>query len=110
MWGIFLHLNSDIEQYILLVMISQLHHHESHKFLTDIGFVARPLLGDNQRIAYDYPGSVSIVLNIDNKVTTFDKLYNLIVEQSYSAGREQGKNDAIGSIMKNLTKMIFDLK
>lgn len=91
-------------------MTDKLIHEESHKFLTDIGFVARPLLHDTQRIAYDYPGAVSIMLYRATKITNFETLYKTIVEQSYTSGREQGKNDAIGSIMKNLTKIIFDLK
>lgn len=90
-------------------MTKQLLHDESHKFLTDIGFVARPLLEQQLRVAYDYPGAVSIILNRGNKITSFEKLYQVIVEQSYERGREQGKNDAVGAIMKNVTRTIFDL-
>jgi hypothetical protein len=91
-------------------MLSQLLHQESHKFLTDIGFVARPLIGQSIKIAYDYPGAVTLMLNRGNKITNFETLYKTIVSQSYENGREQGKNDAINSIMKNVTRTIFDIK
>lgn len=42
---------------------SQLLDDESHKFLTDLGFVARPLIGHSIKIAYDYPDVISITLN-----------------------------------------------
>lgn len=91
-------------------MTEKLLHEESHKFLTDIGFVARPILGDTQRIAYDYPGAVSIMFFRGVKITTFEKLFQVVVEQTYAQGREQGKNDAVGLLMKNFTRIIFDLK
>lgn len=89
---------------------SQLLDDESHKFLTDLGFVARPLIGHNIKIAYDYPDVISITLNRSIKVTSLKKLLQIIVEQTYSEGREQGKNDAINAIMKNVTRTIFDIK
>lgn len=87
---------------------TQLLHDDSHKFLTDIGFVARPIIGQTTHIAYDYPGAVSIILNRSIKVTSFEKLYKIIVEQSYDNGREQGKTDAIHALMKNFTRLIYD--
>ena len=42
--------------------------------------------------------------------TTFEKLFQVVVEQTYAQGREQGKNDAVGLLMKNFTRIIFDLK
>jgi len=87
---------------------TQLLHDESHKFLTDIGFVARSLIGQTTRIAYDYPNAVSIILNRSIKITSFEKLFKVIVEQSYDDGREQGKTDAIHALMKNLTRLIYD--
>lgn len=89
---------------------SQLLHDESHKFLTDLGFVARPLIGQTIKIAYYYPDAISITLNTSIKVTSLTKLFQIIVEQTYSEGREQGKNDAINAIMKNVTRTIFDIK
>ena len=89
---------------------SQLLHDESHKFLTDLGFVARPLIGQTIKIAYDYPDAISLTLNRSIQVTSLKKLLRIIVEQSYSEGREQGKNDAINAIMKNVTRTIFDIK
>jgi hypothetical protein len=89
---------------------SQLLHDESHKFLTDLGFVARPLIGQTIKIAYDYPDAISLTLNRSIKVTSLEKLLQIIVEQTYSEGREQGKNDAINAIMKNVTRTIFDIK
>lgn len=91
-------------------MITQLLHDESHKFLTDLGFVTRPLIGQTLKIGYYYPGGVSIILNTSIKVTSLEKLFQIIVEQTYSEGREQGKNDAINAIMKNVTRTIFDIK
>jgi len=89
---------------------SQLLDDESHKFLTDLGFVARPLIGQTIKIAYDYPDAISLTLNRSIKVTSLEKLLQIIVEQTYSEGREQGKNDAINAIMKNVTRTIFDIK
>jgi hypothetical protein len=89
---------------------SQLLDDESHKFLTDLGFVARPLIGHSIKIAYDYPDVISIMLNRSIKVTSLKKLLQIIVEQTYSEGREQGKDDAINAIMKNVTRTIFDIK
>ena len=94
----------------MLVMLSQLLHQESHDFLTDIGFVARPLIGQSVKIAYDYPGAVTLMLNRGNKITNIETLYKTIVSQSYDNGREQGKNDAINAIMKNVTRTIFDIQ
>jgi hypothetical protein len=91
-------------------MIEKLLHEESHKFLTDIGFVARSILGETQRIAYDYPEAVSLVLYRGTKITSFEKLFQVVVDQTYNQGREQGKNDAVGLLMKNFTRIIFDLK
>jgi len=91
-------------------MTEKLLHEESHKFLTDIGFVARSILGETQRIAYDYSGAVSLVLYRGTKITSFEKLFQVVVEQTYDQGREQGKNDAVGLLMKNFTRIIFDLK
>jgi len=87
---------------------TQLLHDESHKFLTDIGFVARPIVGQTTNIAYDYPDTVSIILNSEMRVTNFEKIFRIVVEQSYNNGREQGKTDAIGALMKNFTKLIYD--
>ena len=87
---------------------NQLLHDESHKFLTDNGFVPRSILGQSTRIAYDYPGAVSIILHSGQKITSFEKLFQTVVEQSYNEGREQGKTDAIGALMKNFTKLIYD--
>jgi len=87
---------------------TQLLHDESHKFLTDIGFVVRPLIGQTIRIAYDYPDGVSIILHSSIKITSFQKLFKIIVDQSYDNGREQGKTDAIHALMKNFTKLIYD--
>jgi hypothetical protein len=89
---------------------SQLLHDESHKFLTDLGFVARPLIGHSIKIAYDYPDAISLTLNKSIRVTSLKKLLQIIVEQTYSEGRDQGKNDAINAIMKNVTRTIFDIK
>lgn len=89
-------------------MTTQLLHEESHKFLTDIGFIARPILGQTLRIAYDYPDAVSIELNKHQKVTNFKVLFRHINEDAYARGREQGKTDAISALMKNFTKLIYD--
>jgi len=89
-------------------MTTQLLHEESHKFLTDIGFVARPILGQTLRIVYDYPGSISVELNKHQKITNFEVLFQHINEDAYARGREQGKTDAIGALMKNFTKLIYD--
>ncbi len=89
---------------------SQLLDEESHKFLTDNGFVARSIIGKSTQIAYDYPDVISLSLFRTIKVTSYDKLFKLIVEQSYTDGREQGKNDAVNAIMKNVTRTIFDIK
>ena len=91
-------------------MAEKLLHEESHKFLTDIGFVARPILGETQRIAYDYPDAVSLVLYHGTKITSFKKLFQVFAEQTYAQEREQGKNDAVGCLMKNFPRTIFDLK
>ena len=90
--------------------MEKLPHEESHKFLTDIGFVVRPILGETQRIAYDYPDAISIMFFRGVKITTFEKLFQVVAEQTYAQGREQGKNDAVGLLMKNFTRIIFDLK
>ena len=89
-------------------MSTQLLHEESHKFLTDIGFVARPILGQTLRIVYYYPGAVSVELNKNQKVTNFEGLFLHINEDAYTRGREQGKTDAISALMKNFTKLIYD--
>jgi hypothetical protein len=89
-------------------MTTQLLHEESHTFLTDIGFVARPILGQTLRIVYDYPGAVSVELLKHQKVTNFEVLFLHINEAAYIRGREQGKTDAIGALMKNFTKLIYD--
>lgn len=89
-------------------MSTQLLHEESHKFLTDIGFVARPILGNSTRIVYEYPGAVSVELLKHQKVTNFEVLFLHINEAAYTRGREQGKTDAIGALMKNFTKLIYD--
>ena len=87
---------------------NQLLHEESHKFLTDIGFVQRSIIGNNTRIVYDYPGAVSVELNKHQKVTNFEVLFRHINEDAYERGREQGKTDAISALMKNFTKLIYD--
>lgn len=89
-------------------MTTQLLHEESHKFLTDIGFVARPILGQTSRVVYDYPDVVSVNLNKHQKVTNFQVLFRHINEDAYERGREQGKTDAISALMKNFTKLIYD--
>jgi hypothetical protein len=89
-------------------MTTQLLHEESHKFLTDIGFVARPILGQTSLIVYDYPDVVSVNLNKHQKVTNFRVLFRHINEDAYERGREQGKTDAISALMKNFTKLIYD--
>ena len=89
---------------------SRLLDEESHKFLTDNGFIARSLIGKSQQIAYDYPDVVSLTLFRATKVTSYNKLFKILVEQSYTDGREQGKNDAVNAIMKNVTRTIFDIK
>jgi hypothetical protein len=89
-------------------MTTQLLHEESHKFLTDIGFIARPILGQTLRIVYYYPDAVSIELNKHQKVTNFKVLFRHINEDAYARGREQGKTDAISALMKNFTKLIYD--
>lgn len=94
--------------YISDYMTTQLLHEESHKFLTDIGFVARPILGQTLRIAYDYPNAISIELYKHQTVTNFRVLFLHINEDAYTRGREQGKTDAIGALMKNFTKLIYD--
>lgn len=87
---------------------NKLLHEESHKFLTDIGFVSRSILGHSTRIVYEYPGAVSVELNKNQKVTNFEVLFRHINEDAYARGREQGKTDAIGALMKNFTKLIYD--
>lgn len=94
--------------YISGYMTTQLLHEESHKFLTDIGFVARPILGQTSLIVYDYPDVVSVNLNKHQKVTNFKVLFRHINEDAYERGREQGKTDAISALMKNFTKLIYD--
>jgi hypothetical protein len=94
--------------YISGYMTTQLLHEESHKFLTDIGFVARPILGQTSLIVYDYPDVVSVNLNKHQKVTNFRVLFRHINEDAYERGREQGKTDAISALMKNFTKLIYD--
>ena len=94
--------------YISGYMTTQLLHEESHKFLTDIGFVPRPIIGNSTRIVYDYLGAVSVELNKHQKVTNFEVLFRHINEDAYERGREQGKTDAISALMKNFTKLIYD--
>jgi len=67
-------------------------------------------IGQTIKIAYDYPDAISLTLNRSIQVTSLKKLLRIIVEQAYSEGREQGKNDAINAIMKNVTRTIFDIK
>lgn len=87
---------------------NQLLDEESHKFLTDNGFIPRLILGQSTRIVYDYPGAVSVELNKHQKVTNFEVLFRHINEDAYERGREQGKTDAISALMKNFTKLIYD--
>ncbi len=89
---------------------SQLLDEESHKFLTDNGFVARSIIGKSMQVAYDYPDVISLTLFRATKVTSYKKLFTILVEQSYTDGLEQGKNDAVNAIMKNVTRTIFDIK
>ena len=87
---------------------NQLLDKESHKFLTDNGFIPRSILGQSTCIVYDYPGAVSLELNKHQKVTNFEVLFRHINEDAYERGREQGKTDAISALMKNFTKLIYD--